>query len=425
MAPEFSPDESFALSLDAADPLARFRDQFHFPTSDNPADPLIYFCGNSLGLQPKTTRSSLLAELDAWAHLGVEGHFKPENPWVEFDAPIAALMAEVVGARPAEVAVMNGLTVNLHVLMASFYRPTPQRHKILMEARAFPSDQYAAQSQASFHGYAPESSILELAPRDGEDELRLDDILATIAERGDEIAVVLLGGINYLTGQAFDIEAVVRAAHAKGCLVCIDAAHAAGNVPLKLHDWGVDFAVWCTYKYLNAGPGAVAACFVHERHADRPDLPRFAGWWGNRPETRFRMSETIDTQPGAQGWRLSNPPILALSPLKDALEIFHAAGMARLRGKSEMLSGYLMFLLDMQGDDRFSVLTPRRCEERGCQVSIRVERDGRAVFNALRARGVIGDFREPNVIRMSPVPLYNSFHEVWRFAQKWRAVFNA
>lgn len=419
----FENSERFALELDRNDPLARFRERFHIPVGAD-GRPVTYFCGNSLGLQPKTTREFVLEELDDWARMGVEGHFAKEHSWADYDRAVEPRMAELVGASASEVAVMNGLTVNLHLLMVSFYRPTATRYKILMETRAFPSDQYAAKSQARFHGFNPDEAILELMPRDGEDVIRTEDILDLIEKHGDEIAIVLLGAVNYATGQLFDVETITRAARARGCVVCVDAAHAVGNVPLQFHDWGVDCAVWCNYKYVNAGPGAVGGAFVHERHARAFDLPRFVGWWGNRGDTRFQMKPDYELEPGAAGWQLSNLPILSMAALRASLDIFHEAGIENLRRKSETMTAYLYFLLDGIGSDRFEIVTPHDPAARGCQLSLRVASGAREAFAAMQARGVIGDFREPNIIRVAPVPLYNTFEEVRRFAGIWAEVFS-
>ncbi|MBX7221154.1 MAG: kynureninase [Blastocatellia bacterium] len=418
----FQNTESFALQLDREDPLAGFREQFHFPPLGTAADPLIYFCGNSLGLQPKGTKAAVVAELDDWAELGVHGHFKERLPWVSFEETLLGPMAELVGALPEEIAIMNGLTVNQHLLMVSFYRPTRERFKILMETGAFPSDQYAVQSQVRFHGFDPQEAIIEAQPRPGEDTLRTEDLLALIETHGKEIALVMFAGVNYLTGQFFDLPAITEAAHRQGCEVGFDLAHTAGNVPLRLHEWKVDFAVWCSYKYLNSGPGGVAGCFVHERHRMRPDLPRFAGWWSTDPKIRFEMRPQLELQPGAAGWQLSNLPILSMAALKASLDVFHKAGIENLRRKSEALSAYLLFLLDGMTSPKFSVITPRDLQARGCQISLRVFERGREIYQKLEEQHVIGDFREPNVIRVAPVPLYNTFHEVWRFVQKWQAI---
>jgi len=412
----------FAAEMDAGDPLAHFRDRFWIPMTNSGED-CIYFCGHSLGLQPKTIQAFVEQELRDWKELGVEGHFHAKAPWMPYHRLLTRQTASVVGALPAEVVVMNSLTVNLHLMMASFYRPTPERHKILIEASAFPSDQYAVKSQILFHGFDPASSLLEVAPREGEFCLRNDDIEELIEREGKSIALILMGGVNYLTGQVFDMEAITKAGHRQGCVVAFDLAHAAGNIPLRLHDWGPDFAAWCSYKYLNGGPGCVAGCFVHERHARAFDLPRFCGWWGHDEKTRFQMGPDFHPMEGAEGWQLSNPPILTLAALRASMKIFDEAGMSNLRAKSESLTGYLEFLLDRIRVDqtkpaKFSVTTPRDPQRRGAQLSIRFLEPGRAVYERLTAQGVIGDWREPDTFRFAPVPLYNSYTDVYRFAQQ-------
>jgi len=424
--PPYLPGESFARDRDRSDPLARFRERFEIPRGDDGRD-LIYFCGNSLGLLPKSARTLVERELDDWARLGVEGHFRARTPWYPYHETLRDPLARIVGARPEEVVAMNGLTVNLHLMMATFYRPTYDRHAILMEDRPFPSDAYAAQAQIRHHGLDPARSMVKARPRDGEDTVRIEDLEGILEERGAEIALVLLGGVQYHTGQWFDIGRVAAAARRRGCTVGVDLAHAAGNVPLRMHDWGVDFAVWCNYKYLNGGPGAVAGCFVHERHGRDPSLPRLAGWWGNDPETRFQMHRNTEFVPrgGADGWQVSNPPILAMAPLRASLEIFDEAGMEALREKSVRLTGYLHFLLDRIPEAGIRPITPRGAGERGCQLSIRVGNGARDLAGRLRSAGVVVDFREPDVIRVAPVPLYNTFHEVWRFARALEAAAGA
>ncbi len=408
------PDRGYARKLDQDDLLREFRERFHIPTQEN-GEPTIYFCGNSLGLQPKGVRADIEQELEDWAALGVEGHFDGRDPWYAYHEKFAEGLSDIVGANPEEIVVMNTLTTNLHLMMVSFYRPTEDRFKILMEGGAFPSDHYALDSQADFHGFDPEEAVVKLEPRPGEETLRDEDILLAIEELGDELAVVMLGGVNYYTGQLFDLEAITQAGHAVGAKVGFDLAHAAGNVPLDLHDWGVDFAVWCSYKYLNAGPGATAGCFVHERWADAPDLPRFAGWWGTDPETRFQMAPEFAPQPGAAGWQLSNAPVFSMAPLKASLGLFDEAGVERLREKSLGLTDYLLYLIDGMPSDAFEVITPRAAKSRGSQVSLQAKRDGKKLFDALQAEGVICDWREPDVIRLAPVPLYNSYEDVWTF----------
>ncbi len=416
----FQNGEAFAVDMDRRDPLAHFRERFYFPKSKDGAD-CIYLCGHSLGLQPKTAASFIEQELRDWAQLGVEGHFHATNPWMPYHRQLAQGTAALVGAETIEVVVMNSLTVNLHLMMASFYRPTAQRHKILVEYGAFPSDQYAVQSQIRFHGLDPASSLLELRPRDGESCLRHEDIDSLIDREGDAIALILLGGVNYATGQVFDLEQITQAGHRKGCVVGFDLAHAAGNVPLRLHDWGPDFAVWCSYKYLNGGPGCVAGCFVHERYAHAHTGPRFAGWWGHDEESRFRMGPEFRPMGGAEGWQLSNPPILALAPLRASMDIFAEAGMERLRAKSVLLTAYMRFLLEKSPSEKFSIVTPRDESQRGAQLSIRLPGQGREFCDRLSAAGVIGDWREPDTFRVAAVPLYNSFQDVFGFVQRFFA----
>lgn len=418
----FQNGEAFAAAMDARDPLAHFRDRFHIPKTESGSD-CIYLCGHSLGLQPKTARSYLDQELQDWAQLGVEGHFQGQNPWMPYHRLLTQQAANLVGAQPAEVVVMNSLTVNLHLMMASFYRPSPRRHKILIERGAFPSDQYAVKSQILFHGFDPASSLIELTPRhdDGESCLRDEDIESLIDREGDSIALILLGAMNYATGQAFDLPGITKAGQRKGCVVGFDLAHAAGNIPLHLHDWGPDFAVWCSYKYLNGGPGCVGGCFVHEHHSRSWNLPRFAGWWGHDQETRFQMGPDFRPMPGAEGWQLSNPPILALAPLRASLEIFQEVGIGRLRAKSVLLTAYMEFLLGELRSTSFSIITPREAERRGAQLSIRVPQHGRKLCDHLAEAGVIGDWREPDTYRVAAVPLYNSFHDVYRFVQQFSA----
>jgi kynureninase len=358
-------------------------------------------------------------ELRAWAQLGVEGHFHADNPWMPYHRMLTQLTARLVGARPAEVVVMNSLTVNLHLMMASFYRPSTARYKILVERGAFPSDRYAVKSQIDFHGLDPASSLLELTPRADEFCMRDEDIESLIDREGESIALILLGGVNYATGQAFDMEAITKAGRRKGCIVGFDLAHAAGNIPLRLHDWGADFAVWCSYKYLNGGPGCVGGCFVHERHACSPELPRFAGWWGHDEKTRFQMGPEFQAMLGAEGWQLSNPPILALAPLRASMEIFAAAGLEHLRAKSVLLTGYMESLLGQHASSKFSIITPREHERRGAQLSIRLTSHGRSLCDRLAEQGVIGDWREPDTFRVAAVPLYNSYQDVYRFVQRF------
>ena len=413
---KFQGSEDFARKMDAQDSLKHFREKFYIPKQPNGED-VIYFTGNSLGLQPKTAREYIEQELKEWETLGVEGHFKAKNPWMPYHELLTEQMAQIVGAKPLETVVMNSLTVNLHLLMVSFYRPSKERHKIIIESGAFPSDQYAVASQITFHGFDIASSLIKLKPVTGETCLRTEVIEQTIAENGDSIAMILLGGVNYYTGQTFDMRRVTEAGHKIGAVVGFDLAHAAGNIELNLHDWNADFAAWCTYKYLNSGPGGVAGAFVHERYARAFDLPRFAGWWGHDKETRFLMDSKFVPIAGAEGWQLSNQPILLLASLRASLDIFAEAGMPNLIEKSHRLTGYLEFLLGEIHDERISVITPKNPYERGCQLSIRVRDSDKSLFKAIFDKGVIADWREPDVIRVAPAPLYNSFTDVNKFAQ--------
>ena len=417
----FQASRDFAVAMDAIDPLAGFRERFHFPKTKS-GDDCVYLCGHSLGLQPKQSREYVEQELTDWAQLGVEGHFHARSPWLPYHRLLTEQTAVLVGAKPLEVVVMNSLTVNLHLMMVSFYRPTQQRHKILIERGAFPSDQYAVKSQIHFRGFDPESSLLEVGPRAGESCIRDEDIQCLIDAEGNSIALILLAGVNYATGQAFNISDVAKAGHEKGCMVGFDLAHAAGNVPLKLHEWGPDFAVWCSYKYLNGGPGCVAGCFVHERHSRNLETPRFAGWWGHDEKTRFEMKSEFRPMMGAEGWQLSNPPILALAALRASIDIFHEAGMERLRAKSVSLTGYLDFLLQQHASPKLSVITPHESERRGSQLSIRVSHNARKSCSKLAAEGIAFDWREPDIIRVAPVPLYNSYQDVYRFAEQFASV---
>jgi kynureninase len=416
-----SADEEFALQLDTEDPLRSLREKFHVPLGKD-GKPLIYFAGNSLGLMPKAARQIVEQELDDWAKLAVDAHLGAGTPWYTYHETLRKPTARLVGAQPNEVICMNSLTVNLHLMMATFYRPTKARFKILMEEPAFPSDTYAIKTQIVHHGFDPTEALVLARPREGEFTVRQDDIEAALEKHGEQIALVLIAGVNFFTGQLFDIERITAAAQKRGIIVGIDLAHAAGNVPLALHDWNVDFAVWCSYKYLNAGPGAVAGAFVHERHATDRELPRLAGWFGNDPATRFRLHlepEFIPV-PSADGWQISNPPILSMAPLRASLAIFdEAGGMGSLRAKSIKLTSYLQFLLEdpAAAGKRYTVITPRETDARGCQLSILVHEHPKELFGKLEAAGVKCDFREPNVIRAAPTPLYNTFHEVWRFSK--------
>ena len=416
--------DTFAREQDATDPLGAFRDEFLIPPHGEAEQ--VYFCGNSLGLQPRCVRAAVLAELDDWAQLGVEAHFKGRHPWMPYHSFVREQLAEVVGALPQEVVAMNSLTANLHLMMVSFYRPSDERNAILIEAGAFPSDRYAVESQLRFHGVDPSSALIELESDEPGGTTSMAAIERALAEHGHRIALLLWPGVQYRTGQAFDLAEIARLARAQGCAVGFDLAHAAGNLPVQLHDSGADFAVWCSYKYLNSGPGAVAGCFVHERHSHTA-LPRFAGWWGHDQGTRFRMGPEFVPTPGADGWQLSNPPILALAPLRASLDVFHRAGMTRLREKSIRLTSYLEALIRARLSGTLQLVTPAGQDQRGCQLSLRVcngREHGRALFDHLTERGIIGDWREPDVIRISPTPLYNRFTDVFRFVeavQTWRA----
>lgn len=406
----------YARTQDAQDALSAFRARFHFPKDDQGND-LIYLVGHSLGLQPKTARTYVEQELDAWQTHGVEGHFKGRHPWMPYHELLTGQLARLVGAQPVEVVAMNTLTVNLHLMMVSFYRPSQTRYKIVIEDTAFPSDRYAVASQVAWHGYDPDTGVIGLRPREGEDAIRTEDIEALLEREGDTIALILLGGVNYLTGQAFDMARITEAGHRHGCMVGFDLAHAAGNLAVRLHDWDVDFAVWCSYKYLNGGPGCVGGAFVHERHARNTDLPRFAGWWGHDKETRFKMPAGFNPIPGAEGWQLSNPPILPLAALRASMEIFDEAGIDRLRAKSEQMTGYLAFLLKQHPSDHVSIITPEEPAQRGCQLSLRIRANGKSVHDRLTEAGIQCDWREPDIIRVAPVPLYNTFTDVHRFAE--------
>ena len=407
----------FAQKMDRNDPLRSFRNKFHIPVIKG--KPAIYLTGNSLGLQPKSTRKFIEAELEDWARLGVEGHVHARRPWVEYHKFTKNILAKITGARPVEVVAMNQLTVNLHLLLVSFYNPGPKRFKVLTEAGAFSSDQYVLESQLKFHGIDPREGIIELKPRAGETYLRTEDILQTIKTNTNELALILFGGVQYYTGQFFDMKKITAAGHEAGAIVGFDLAHAIGNVVLNLHRDNVDFAAWCSYKYLNSGPGAIAGAFIHERHAHNNLMPRFAGWWGHEEKERFLMKKGFKAMPGVDGWQLSNPPILQSAAHLAALELFEEAGMKNLRKKSEQLTGYLEFVLRTidPGQKAFFQITPENPKERGCQLSIFMKANGRKIFDRLIKSGVIADWREPNVIRLAPAPLYNTFEEVFRFGQ--------
>lgn len=413
---EYKFEIDFALMADKQDVLKGFRQKFHIPQHNS--TPVVYFTGNSLGLQPVTTKDLIGEELDAWATFGVEGHFQAKRPWFAYHEFLTNYSSKLVGALPTEVVCMNQLTVNVHMLMVSFYTPNKQRYKILCEAKAFPSDQYALESQVKFHGYEPNDAIIEVHPRNGEYEIRTEDILQKIEENKNELALILIGGVNYFTGQVFDMGTITEAGHKAGANVGFDLAHAAGNIELKLHDWNVDFACWCTYKYLNSGPGSVAGAFVHANHHNK-NLPQFAGWWGHDKASRFKMEKGFKPIPTVEAWQISNAPVFSMAAHLAALQIFDEAGMPALLEKSNHLTGYLEFIIEHINTNKFSgnktleIITPK--QNRGCQLSVVAHGYGKDLFNKLSANGIITDWREPNVIRMAPVPLYNSFEDIYRF----------
>ena len=402
---------AYADALDRQDALATFRDAFHIPIINGHEQ--FYFCGNSLGLQPKTARGAIEQELDDWAKLGVEGHFQAKHPWMPYHCELRDLLAECVGAKPIEVVAMNSLTVNLHLLMVSFYRPSAERPVIIIEQGAFPSDRYAVESQIRFHGFDPTECLIEIAADAETGLITADALQKCLQQHGHRVALILWPGVQYRTGQAFDLKAITELGHFYGCTVGFDLAHAVGNLPLQLNESGADFAAWCSYKYLNAGPGAIAGAFVHERHS-QTDLPRFNGWWGNQQNTRFQMAPQFKGTPGAEGWQLSNPPIFAMAPLRVSLEIFQQAGLQNLRDKSQKLTGYLEALIEQELAGILGSVTPKNPEQRGCQLSLQVlagREQGRSLFEYLLAQNVIGDWREPDVIRLSPTPLYNRYSD--------------
>ena len=410
---------AYAKQQDKLDELSSFRERFHFPQHDGRET--VYFTGNSLGLAPKTAMAALEQEVNDWAQYGVEGHFEAKNPWVSYHEMFAEPLANLVGAQTNEVAAMNGLTSNLHFLMVSFYTPTSKRYKIICEGKAFPSDQYALQSQVIHHGLKPEEAIIQLFPREGENNIRTEDVLKAIEEHQDSLALVMIGGVNYYTGQYFDIPTITKAGHDAGAIVGWDLAHAAGNLPVKLHDWDVDFAAWCSYKYLNSGPGSVSGIFVHEKHVTNPEINRFAGWWGHDKERRFLMEPKFKPMATAEAWQLSNAPVLAMAVHKASLDIFMEAGIENLRKKSIQLTNYLEFVVNSVSDSvenaSFEIITPSNPEERGAQLSILSHGSGKELFDFITKEGVIADWREPNVIRIAPVPMYNNYEDVYRFGE--------
>ncbi len=413
----------YAKEQDHQDDLKYFRTQFHIP-KDNQGNYWLYFTGNSLGLQPKSTKHYIDQELKDWANLGVEGHFEAKNPWLNYHELLTKPMAKIVGANPMEVVVMDTLTTNLHLLMVSFYQPTKTKYKILIESDAFPSDRYAVQTQLDFHGFDTRDGIIEWTPRKGEKLLRIEDLESILDQYGDEIALLLIGGVNYYTGQYLNLKRIAELGHGKDCMVGIDLAHGAGNIKPELHDSGVDFAAWCTYKYLNSGPGSLAGLFVHEKHAYNKNLKRFAGWWSHNKSTRFNMRQPLDIIPGAEGWQLSNPPILSMASIKASLDMFNEVGMDALRRKSIRLTGYLEFLIRELKNDKINIITPQNPDERGCQLSIQVKDADKNLHQKLSNAHIITDWREPDVIRCAPTPFYNTFEDVYRMVQKFNEILN-
>ena len=422
---KFKSTIEYAKFLDQQDSLKSIREKFYIPYMHG--RDAIYFTGNSLGLQPKSTQEYVLNELEDWANFAVEGHFHARNPWMPYHEMFTAPLCKLAGALPHEVVAMNQLTVNLHLLMVSFYRPTKQRYKIICEAKAFPSDQYAMESQVKFHGYKYKDAVIEVEPKEGEHSIRTEDILSAIHQHKDSVALVLFSGVNFYTGQLFDMPAITAAAHKAGAYSGFDLAHAAGNVPLLLHDWNVDFACWCSYKYLNSGPGGVSGVFIHERHSSDTSLQRFAGWWGHDKENRFLMEQGFLPIPSAEGWQLSNAPVLSMAAHKAALDVFEEAGWENVFAKNKLLNQYLWYVLDEVtqsfGEKIFDIITPRNEQEHGCQISLLLTKDGKKVYETLKKNSVIADWREPNVIRIAPVALYNSFEDIFRFGEILKKIF--
>ncbi len=407
---------AYAKEQDSLDELKQYRNQFYLPTDKNGKE-LIYFCGNSLGLQPKQTKEYINQELNDWAKFGVEGHTNAKNPWLPYHEFLTDSMAEIVGAKPLEVVIMNTLTTNLHLLMVSFYKPTKTKYKIVVESDAFPSDKYAVESQLRHHGFDPKESLILWKPRANKELLRIEDLEDIIERQGNEIELLLIGGVNYYTGQYLDLKRIAKIGHAKNCKVGIDLAHGVGNIQPNLHDSGVDFAAWCTYKYLNSGPGSLGGLFVHEKHAHNKELNRFAGWWSHNKKTRFNMRQEFDVLAGAEGWQLSNPPILSMAAIRSSLDIFKEIGMEKLIYKSKKLTGYLEFLLNEIDSDKIRIITPKETKSRGCQLSIQVKDADKTLHENLTKNGIISDWREPDVIRVAPVPMYNSFVDVFNFVE--------
>lgn len=420
----FQANLNYAKQLDQKDELAEYRDQFYIPKDKNGED-LIYLCGNSLGLQPKITKSYIDQELKDWANLGVEGHTEAKNPWLPYHEFLTESMSKLVGAKPIEVVIMNTLTVNLHLMMVSFYKPSISRYKILIEADAFPSDKYAVESQLRHHGFDQKEGLILWKPRKDEELLHYDDLEKILKEQGHEIALIMIGGVNYYTGQAFDLARITSMGHQVGAKVGFDCAHGAGNINLDLHKSGADFAVWCTYKYLNSGPGSLAGCFVHERHAYNKQLNRFTGWWSHNKKTRFNMRDEFDQLDGAEGWQLSNPPILSMAAIKASLDIFNKVGLEKLLKKSKELTGYLEYLIYQLNNKNIAIISPNSPSDRGCQLSIQVKNADKNLHAALGKAGVISDWRSPDVIRVAPVPLYNTFEDVYNMVERLKIALDA
>jgi len=420
----FKPGVEFAKEQDLIDPLAHYRTKFHIPKNSR-GEEWLYFTGNSLGLQPKKTKQYIEQELDDWAKLGVEGHFEAKNPWMPYHEFLTETMAEIVGAKPIEVVIMNTLTTNLHLLMVSFYQPTKLKNKILIESDAFPSDRYAVETQLRYHGYDPVESLIEWSPRKGETLLNMEDLESMLHSHGHEIALLLIGGVNYYTGQYLDLKKISELGHKKECKVGIDLAHGVGNIQPNLHESGVDFAAWCTYKYMNSGPGSLGGIFVHERYAHDQTLKRFAGWWSQNKKTRFDMRQPLDITPGAEGWQLSNPPILSMAAIKASLALFSEVGMPSLIKKSKQLTGYLEYLILKLNNKNISIITPKDPEQRGCQLSIQVKNANKSLHTKLTEAHVITDWRTPDVIRCAPVPFYNSFEDVFKMVEQLKKILNA
>ncbi|MBT4915373.1 MAG: kynureninase [Formosa sp.] len=419
----FKPGIEFAKEQDLIDPLAHYRTKFHIPKNSR-GEEWLYFTGNSLGLQPKKTKQYIEQELDDWAKLGVEGHFEAKNPWMPYHEFLTETMAEIVGAKPIEVVIMNTLTTNLHLLMVSFYQPTKLKNKILIESDAFPSDRYAVETQLRYHGYDPVESLIEWSPRKGETLLNMEDLESMLHSHGHEIALLLIGGVNYYTGQYLDLKKISELGHKKECKVGIDLAHGVGNIQPNLHESGVDFAAWCTYKYMNSGPGSLGGIFVHERYAHDQTLKRFAGWWSQNKKTRFDMRQPLDITPGAEGWQLSNPPILSMAAIKASLALFSEVGMPSLIKKSKKLTGYLEYLILKLNNNNISIITPKDPEQRGCQLSIKVKNANKSLHDKLTEENIITDWRNPDVIRCAPVPFYNSFEDVFKMVEQLKNILN-